>query len=198
MLSLSISIYFLCTSSFSPSSLSSLFKLVCIFVYFCCPLFLANPILQNIFINMLSFQVFLLIQALRAFLFFFIVLSFLLIQALRTSSLICCPLLLANLSFHNIFIFFYCPFFLLIHAFRIFSLFLLSFPSLLIQAFRTFSFDLQIFFNNFFVAYSSRLCKGLDRLCLLSFWCICFTLPSTHNFLFHFEVAKVVQKFTSH
>jgi len=75
-----VSIYFLCVFSFSlffPSS--SLCKHAHIFIYFCYPLFLANLSFQNIFINLLSFWVSLVIQTFKIFLFFFILLSFLLI-----------------------------------------------------------------------------------------------------------------------
>jgi hypothetical protein len=102
-----VSICFLCASSFCMSSLSSsLCKLAHIFIYFYCPFFIfTNPSFQNIFINLLSFQVSLMIQALKTFLFIYIVLSFLLIQAFRASSLIYCPFVLVDLGFHNNFFF---------------------------------------------------------------------------------------------
>lgn len=104
-------------------------KLAHIFIYFYCPFFFnTNPSFQNIFINLLSFQVSLLIQALIIFLFNLIVLTFLLIQAFRASSLFYCPLLLVDPSFHNNF-FFLVLSSLLIQAFRASSLSPLSSPS---------------------------------------------------------------------
>jgi hypothetical protein len=78
--SLFVSIYFLCVFLFSLFFLSSsLCKHAHIFIYFCYPLLLANLSFQNIFINLLSFRVSLVIQTFKTFLFFSILLSFLLI-----------------------------------------------------------------------------------------------------------------------